>query len=309
MDGLSGIIGRMSTLKLAFVLMILLALTACSSGGPASFPAVFGSPTPQPPTATPAPPTETPVPMAITVNADGISVDELDAELGRYKAAQTALGNTVSDEQALQAVRDDLIAQLLLMQGTVESGFVIDDAALQQRLDALSSEIGGADKLTAWQQAHGYTEAGFRSALKRAAASAWMRDKIMSTVPSTVEQVHVRQILLYNEDVAKKYYDQLQAGADFDELAAQVDTVTRGDIGWFPRGYLTEKSVEDAAFSLEVGAYSAVVSSEVGFHILKLMERQPDRALSPDALMALQNQALNDWLTNRRQQSSIVPAP
>jgi peptidyl-prolyl cis-trans isomerase C len=209
----------------------------------------------------------------------------------------------------LQAVRDDLISQLLLAQGAFESGFVMDDTALKQRIDTLTSQIGGADKLTAWQQAHGYTEESFRVALKRAAASAWMRDKITSSVPSTAEQVHVRQILLYNEDVAKNYYNQLQAGADFDQLAAQVDPVTRGDIGWFPRGYLAEKAVEDAAFSLEAGKYSAVIPGEVGFHIIKTLEIQADRPLSPDALLALQNRALIDWLASHRQQSSIVLAP
>jgi parvulin-like peptidyl-prolyl isomerase len=136
-----------------------------------------------------------------------------------------------------------------------------------------------------------------------------MRDKITSAVPSTAEQVHVRQILLYNEDVANNYYNQLQAGADFDQLAAQVDPVTRGDIGWFPRGYLTEKAVEDAAFSLEAGKYSVVIPGEVGFHIIKTLELQAGRPLSPDALLVLQNRALIDWLASRRQQSSIVLAP
>jgi parvulin-like peptidyl-prolyl isomerase len=247
--------------------------------------------------------------MAITVNADGIPVVEFNAELARYKAAQTALGNTISEADALQIVREDLISQLLLTQGAAENGFSMDDTALQQRIDKLVSEIGGADKLTAWEQAHGYTDEGFRVALKRAAASAWMRDKIISSVPSTAEQVHVRQLLLYNEDVAKNYYNQLQAGADFDQLAAQIDPVTRGDIGWFPRGYLAEKAVEDAAFTLEVGKYSAVIPGEVGFHIIKTLEVQKDRPLSPDALLALQNRALNEWLTSRRQQSSIVLAP
>jgi peptidyl-prolyl cis-trans isomerase C len=247
--------------------------------------------------------------MAISVNAEGITVDELNAELARYKASMTALGKTVSDEQALQAVRDDIISQLLLSQAAVSEGFVMDQAAFQQRLDALTTKIGGADKLAAWEQAHGYSAESFNQSLKRAAAAAWMRDKVMSAVPNTAEQVHVRQILLYNEDVAKSYYSQLQSGADFDELAAQVDPVTRGDIGWFPRGYIAEKAVEDAAFSLEVGAYSAIVPGEVGFHIIKLLERQPERGLSPDALSVMQTRALNDWLANRRQQSNIVLAP
>ena len=85
--------------------------------------------------------------------------------------------------------------------------------------------------------------------------------------------------------------------------------MTRGDIGWFPKGYLPEKAVEDAAFSLEVGAYSPIISGEVGFHIIKLLERQPARALSPDARTTLQTHALEDWLASHRKQSSIEMNP
>jgi len=258
-------------MKRALSLLLLLTLAACSMGAP-NLPAIFASPTPIPPTATPLPPTATPIPLAISINGEGLTTDELNAELARYKTSMTALGKTVTDEQALQVIRDDTIFQVLLAQGAAEAGFVLDAAALQQRLDALTTKIGGAAQLTTWEQAHGYTAESFNASLKRAAAAAWMRDKIMSAVPSTSDQVHVRQILLYNEDVAKSYYSQLQAGANFEELAAQVDPITHGDIGM-------------------------------------LLDHQTGRELSPDALSTLQAHALNDWLAARRQQSSIVLTP
>lgn len=297
----------MFTLKRVLILILLSALTACTLSAP-GLTAVSPTPTIITETETPLPPTATSVPMAITVNDQGIPVEEFNAELTRYKTVQKAQGNVVTDDQALQAVRADLVSQLLLAQGAAEAGFSLDDAALQERKAALTAKIG-ADKFNAWLQEHGYTETDFDLSLKRAAQAAWMRDKIMASVPSTAEQVHVRQLLLYNEDVAKKYYNQLQAGADFDELAALIDPTTHGDIGWFPRGYLTEKALEDAAFSLGPGAYSVVIPSEAGFHILKLLDKQAERGLSPDALFTIQLHALNDWLTTRRQQSKIVLAP
>ncbi len=303
----TGIIGAMSTPK-RFHLFLLCAffLAACSTSAAGStLPAVFPSSTPNP-TGTPLPPTATSIPMAATVNGEGITLDDLNAEVARYKTAQAALGKEVNDQDAAKIVLDDLVDQVLLSQGAAEAGFTVDDPALQARVDALAAQVGGADKLLAWQQAHGYDHASFRAALKRAVAAAWMRDKIISAVPSTAEQVHVRQVLLYNEDVAKSIWNQLQAGVNFDNMAALIDPVTRGDIGWFPRGYLAQKTIEDAAFSLEVGKYSDVIKSEVGFHIIMVIERQPDRTLSPDALLSMQNQALANWLANRRQQANIV---
>lgn len=257
-------------------------------------------------TVTPAPPTETPIPAAALVNGEVIPLEEFTAEMARFQSAQTALGQTPAEADAKRTVLDDLVSQVLLAQGAAEAGYTVEDAALQARIDALSAQIGGADKLSAWQQAHGYSEAAFKVALKRGMAAAWMRDKITSAVPLNAPQVHIRQILLYNEAVAQNYADQLKAGADFDQLAAQVDPVTRGDIGWFPRGYLAEKTVEEAAFSLEAGATSAIIHSEVGYHLLKLLETSPDHPLNPDALLTMQTRALNDWLDNRRQQSTIL---
>ena len=92
-----------------------------------------------------------------------------------------------------------------------------------------------ADALATWESAHGYTDADFRSALRRQIAAAWMRDRITASVPATAEQVHVKQILLYNASDAQQVLANLQAGTAFDDLAAQYDPVTKGDLGWFPR--------------------------------------------------------------------------
>jgi peptidyl-prolyl cis-trans isomerase C len=300
----TGIIGAMSTLKQLIFIAAFAFLSACSGGL-----SVFPSATPLSPTSTPLPPTATPAPMALTVNAEGIALDEFNAELARYQAAQAALGNHPDDQQAAGPVIDEFITQLLLAQGAREAGFLLDSTALQARIDGLAAKLGGADKLSAWQQAHSYSDESFRVVLERDAAAVWMRDKIMSSVPGTAEQVHVRQILLYNQDNAQKVWDRLQAGADFDEIAADVDPVTRGDIGWFARGYLIEKPVETAAFALEPGNYSEIIEDKVGFHIIKLIERQADRPLSPDQTLTLRSRAVEDWLANRRQQSVIVLAP
>jgi peptidyl-prolyl cis-trans isomerase C len=219
------------------------------------------------------------------------------------------LGNEVDTDDAEQVVLDDMIAQVLLSQAARAGGFEITEADLQSRLDALASDVGGVDALVAWQSEHGYTADSFQSALKRAIEAAWMRDKIITAVPGTADQVHARQILLYNEDTARKVADQLQAGADFDELAVLYDPTTGGELGWFPRGYLLEPDLEEAAFSLEPGQHSDVIVSEVGYHILLIVERDTQHPLSPDAYLVMQEKALGDWLAQKRAESEIVLAP
>ena len=266
------------------------------------------------PTLTPTPtliptPTETPVPLAVSINGEGITAAEFEAELARYQQAQASLGNTVSLETATQTVLNDMINSVVLAQGAAASGLVVDEAAVQSRIDSLSAQVGGTDALAAWESAYGYTNADFRSTLRRQIASAWMRDQIVASVSSTAEQVHVKQILLYNAGDAQQALGFLQAGWKFDDLAAQYDPVTKGELGWFPRGYLPAPAIEDAAFTLPPGQYSAIIQDETGYHILYVVEHDPARLLSPDALLTLQERAVQSWLTQRRNESTILFAP
>jgi len=285
-------------------LILTLGLSACASfGGPTA------TPTPAIPTQTPVPPTPTPPPLAATVNDEWITEAEFLAEVDRYRAAQEALGNEVSTGDAAQVVLEDMIAQVLLAQAARDAGFEMTETDLGSRVDALVANVGGSDALAAWQSEHGYTDESFRSALKRAAEAAWMRDKIIAEVPGTAEQVHARQILLYNEETARTVAAQLEAGADFEDLAVIYDPNTGGELGWFPRGYLLEPELGEAAFSLEPGQYSAVIATEVGYHILLVVERDAQHQLSPDAYLMMQEKALGDWLAHRRAESDIVLAP
>ena len=290
-------------IRIFLTLLTALGLSACASlfkPEPTSTPTA---------TLTPVPPTATPEPLALTVNGEGITYTEFDAEITRYTTSQQALGKTVSQEDATSAVIQDLTAQLLLAQGAHANGFTLDDAGLQSRIDALAAAIGGAENLSRWESDHGYNEQTFRSALRRGAESAWMRDKIIAEVPSTAVQVHVQQILLYNQETAESFLIQLNGGTDFDSLAARADPLTRGDLGWIPQGYLLEPKIEEAAFGLGVGDHSVVMETNVGFHIIRVLERDPNRPLSPDALLALQERALNNWVEQQRQQANIILAP
>jgi peptidyl-prolyl cis-trans isomerase C len=284
--------------------VLTLGLSACASvSTPVTVPTVVVA------TFTPAPPVPTSEPMALTVNGEGITVVEFDAEIQRYVAAQDALGKPIDQATVENTVIDDFIAQLLLAQSARTNGFMLDGAGLQARIDTLASQVGGADALSAWESAHGYSEQSFRSSLKRAAESAWMRDRIISNVPSTAEQVHVQQILLYNQETAQNFLLQLNGGASFDELALRADPLTRGDLGWVPRGYLLNPQIEEVVFGLTVGQYSDVITTDVGFHIVKVLARDPARPLSPDAYLILQEQALKIWVDEQKQFADVVLAP
>jgi parvulin-like peptidyl-prolyl isomerase len=252
------------------------------------------------------PPSPTPLPLAAIVNGSEITLAEYQAELALYRAASSKPPS--AEEQ--QRVLNDLIDQALLSQAASEKGFVVDDALIQERTARLAEQLGSEQALAQWMVSYQYTEESFRRALARSIAAAWMRDQIIASVPKSAEQIHARQILLYNSDQANEVYALLQAGNNFGNLALQYDPVTGGDLGWFPRGFLLDPKLEEVAFGLQLDQFSPVTQTLAGYHILQVIERDPQRPLDPQALLILQAQAVEDWLIAQRTESEIqIMAP
>ncbi|HQD80641.1 MAG TPA: peptidylprolyl isomerase [Bacillota bacterium] len=100
------------------------------------------------------------------------------------------------------------------------------------------------------------------------------------------EQVLASHILVATEEEAKEVKQELSEGADFAELAKEksldvATAVNGGDVGWFPRGRMTEE-FEKTAFALSPGEVSGPVKTEFGYHIIKVMDRKAAREASFD---------------------------
>jgi peptidyl-prolyl cis-trans isomerase C len=294
---------------LGFCLLPLM-ITACNPGRQAatSTPVLVrnsDTPTFTPePTITPIPPSATPVPLAIVVNGEGITLAEYEAEIARFEASASITG-TILASDTKTVVINELVDQTLLAQAARENGFEVDDVEIEAKVSALQEQIGGAQALADWQTSHGYTAADFNRALQRSIEAAWMRDTIMAGVPETAEEVHIFQILVPTSAEAEQIYASLQAGKDFMALATTYEPLTKGDLGWFPHGYLDDPAIEEAAFALQPDQYSQVIHTDIGYHILYLLEKDPDHPLQPDARRVLQEKAIQTWVSDYRKQSEI----
>ena len=169
----------------------------------------------------------------------------------------------------------------------------------------MEGQVGAEVALAEWQQQNGYTAQSFEAALKRSVAAAWKRDQLAAGVPATTEQVHAQQILVYDKATADALLSDIRAGVEFATYAVQYDPLTGGELGWFPRGFLSVFEVEEAAFSLQPGEVSQVIQSKVGYHIIFIEERDSQHLLSPDARQVLQRLGVQQWVTNRRKTATI----
>ena len=237
--------------------------------------------------------------MGLRVNGEGVRLEDYQAELQRLQKAQTETEKSLSSEQAAKLVQDTLAGDLILAQKAAADGYKLDEAGLQAKLDLLAKEMGGTDKLAAWKKANDYTDDSLKRALQRSLAANWERSRLVDAVPQVTEQVHARQILVKDETQANTIYSRLQNGAKFDALALQYDPQTGGDLGWFPRGVLLQTDVEKAVFDLQPGQYSPVIKTSYGFHIVQLIERDPQHALSPEVRLMLQHKLLEAWMQDQ----------
>ncbi|MBP9040624.1 MAG: peptidylprolyl isomerase [Anaerolineaceae bacterium] len=289
----------MKKLNFIFIILFLMFLgSGCSKATPTEIPT-------QVPVQNTIEPTATTAPLALQVNGEGILQSEYDAQIARLQMALSETGTEMTPEQQKERIISNLIDEVLLSQAATAAGFSISDAELSQRIDTLISGIGGQEKFNEWLSTYSYTEESFRNELRRSLLAAWQRDQIIESVPQTADQVHAYQLLYQDIDNAVAALNQIKAGTDFSTLAKAQDPTLGGDLGWFPQGTLTQPEVEAVAFALEPGEISDVIQSGIGYHIIKVVERDAEHPLSTEARRKLQELKLDEWLKTSRDASTI----
>jgi len=98
-------------------------------------------------------------------------------------------------------------------------------------------------------------------------------------------EFNASHILVETEEEAKALVTELEAGADFAELAQEKSTgpsgPNGGSLGWFGPGMMV-KPFEVAVMELEQGSISAPVQTQFGWHVVKLNESRIKAAPSLD---------------------------
>jgi peptidyl-prolyl cis-trans isomerase C len=243
--------------------------------------------------------------MALRINGSGVSLVEYNIQKQQLLSAAETTGKTLADDEISKLLEEYFVTRELLAQAAFKAGYDPSDAELDGKLNNLIESSGGEEQFQTWLAANGYTTETFMPGFKRELAAQWQRDKIVAEVGDTAEQIHGRQILVQTEDAAGQIFRQLQGGSDFTELAALYDPVTKGDLGWFPRGFLFLPDLEAKIFELQPGQYTDVLQSEYGYHIVFVEERETNHPLSDTARNKLTHMALSEWLLEQRNSSEI----
>ncbi len=116
------------------------------------------------------------------------------------------------------------------------------------------------------------------------------------------DEVKVRHILVAAQDSADAIVKAVNGGASFADLARALSTdtgsgATGGELGWAPTGkYVAEFEGYVWDTKTVVGAISAPIKTQFGFHVIQLEAREK-RALTDQEQQDVQSKKFSDWLT------------
>ena len=152
----------------------------------------------------------------------------------------------------------------------------------------------------------------FRDSIRHSMMENAVVDKLLEGRVFEGEMVNARHILVEEEETAKEILAKLDAGEEWDALAAEysLDTGNKdngGALGWFGRDVMVDE-FEDAAFALEPGQISEPVKTSFGWHIIA-SDGKEMRPLEDEALESAQSAVYQEWYDGLRAKHQVESYP
>jgi peptidyl-prolyl cis-trans isomerase C len=247
---------------------------------------------------------------------NGVVIQEEEVNRGLLYHQQRLLattGQVIRPEMMAEArkmVLESLIDREILYQQSQKKGISIKDAEVNEQLDQLKKQYPNEQAFKDGLTEDHLTEGMVKSRIKMNLAIQKFVEKEFAGKADGMEaeakafyegnpeyfkepeSIRASGILIKadpqsdrakNEEARKKLGDilkRIQKGEDFAVLAKSfsqdASAAQGGDLGTIQKGRMP-KALDDAAFSLKPGEVSNVVETEVGFHLIKVHEKKPER--------------------------------
>ncbi len=248
--------------------------------------------------------------MAFIINGEEIDEEIIEAEFRQIKGhyeRTLQVACCERDPEFRQTAKDNILARALLNQEATKRYAIISEEEVTARLSKLIESAGGEEQFFAKIGMPYRDDALVRDNVRNGVRL----DKMLGTVygdettPSEAEMLafyeaniasfmseeminasHITKGLegaTSRNDVYTKMRElrgELIAGADFATMAEaqRGNEQQQIELGFFKRGEFMEE-FETIAFSMEVGELSPVFTTQLGFHICKLLDRKPSAPL------------------------------
>lgn len=203
------------------------------------------------------------------------------------------------ERTAIDWARENVIEQVLLRQKALSDPRPIDADQIESSVRQVIERHGGPEKFAEAgleerrvrddiearlrvDRLIGAVTSKARNPKPKELADAYRRDKQRFQTAETVRAAHIvkhveRGVTAQQaKQAADDLYARLQEGTSFEHLADSESDCpgNGGDLGYFARGKMVQE-FEEVVFKLPVGAVSGVFQTVFGFHIAKVLDRQP----------------------------------
>lgn len=254
--------------------------------------------------------------LAARVNGQAIPLSLYEQQAAQSQVALLQQGvdpNSDQGKEAIKGLRAQVLSQMiddaLVEQAARAQNINVSPNDVNDRVQQVINDAGSPEKFQQYLQNNQLTVEDLCQQIRANLFGEAMMARVTQNLPTQVEQVHVAHILFAKKEDADAALVKLQGGADFAALAKQVsqDEATRdngGDLGWFPRDVMPPE-FEQAAFALKPGQISGVVSTQLGLHIIKLLDHADARPLTPELIQNQRLAAFNTWLDGQRAKAKI----
>ncbi len=212
--------------------------------------------------------------IVATVNGTAITLGHMIV----LRAQLPAEYQNLPDDVLFSGILDQLVQQTALSQSM--------EPAITRR-DALAMENDRRSYL-----AGAAIEAASAMEITEEVLQALYTERYASVEPA--REFHAAHILVATEDEARALKAEIDAGADFAEVAMEHSSdgaaAGGGDLGWFGLGMMV-KEFEDAVVSMQAGQVSDPVQTQFGWHLVKLTET---RSIAAPALADVREELLTE---------------
>jgi len=266
------------------------------------------------------------------VNGEDVTKTEVEDYI---KSMEAQAGGPLPPDQrdrVYRGVIDQMVGYKLLLQEVASRKLTVPDADVDERINEVKKQFPSEDMFMQTLISRNLTLDKMKADARRdIAVSKLIENEIASKVevkPDQVEsfykenpdqfkqpeRVRASHILIRFPDTpdakakaqaktkAERVLKEVKAGKDFAALAKQHSedgsAPNGGDLGFFPQGQMVGP-FNDVAFSLKPGQTSELVETEYGYHIIRVVEKQPGRTIPLDEVRS----RVEEFLKHRSKES------
>lgn len=277
---------------------------------------------------------------AADINGIAIPYKEFERQLDMFK--QQALKGNVGqlpdaiNDRLKEQVIQKMVADELLFQEATKQGVKADSKKIETQMTSIKNRFQDETKYQEKLKEAGLTEEKLRNQIRRQVViGELIKKEIAPQVNVTPqdakkfydenpekfrkpERVRAQHILMKvakgdSEDKKaeareklKKLQKRILAGEDFSNLAREhsqgPSNVRGGDLGYFTKGQMV-KPFEEVAFRLAPNEVSDIVETQFGYHLIKVLDHQPQSASPYEAV----EKKLISVLFNEQLQEKLEP--